>query len=130
MNRTLRYYHSAIQHFFILGKVSTLSNALRNRLAKDKSLNHHSPDPEALLPTTHFRSDEVTNKTKIASPAFDVIFMTGNYSDMTDEASLTITNDTTKEPLERLNSRLEETEQTNITEIRGLIEDNNETAQK
>ena len=128
MNRTLRYYHSAIQHFFILGKVSTLSNALRNRLAKDKSLNHHSPDPEALLPTTHFRSDEVTNKTKIASPAFDVIFMTGNYSDETDEASLTISNDTTREPSEPLN-RLEETEQTNKTEIRGLIEDNNETAQ-
>ena len=96
---------------------------------KNKSLNHHSPDPEALLPTTHFRSDEVTNKTKIASPAFDVIFMTGNYSDETDEASLTISNDTTREPSERLN-RLEEMEQENKTEIRGLIEDKNETAQK
>ena len=55
--------------------------------------------------------------------------MTGNYGDETDEASLTISNDTTREPSEPLN-RLEDTEQTNKTEIRGLIEDNNETAQK
>ena len=97
-------------------------------MTKDKSLNYHSPDPEANLPPTHFRSDEVTNKTKIASPAFDVIFMTGNCSDMTDEASLTISDDTNREPLERSNSRPEETEQTNVTEIRGLIEDNDLTA--
>ena len=99
-----------MHYFFILGKLFTLSNALKIRLAKDKSLNHYSPDPEAPLPTTHFRSDEVANKTKIASPAFDVIFMTGNHSDMTDEASLTISNDTTNEPLECLNSRQEDTE--------------------
>ena len=98
-------------------------------MAKDKLLKHDNPDPEGLLPATQFRLDAVTNKTKIASPAFDVIFMTGNCSDMTDEAALTISNDTTKEPLERLNSRLEETEQANITEIMGLIGDNNETAQ-
>ena len=126
----MRYYFSAIYSFYILGKLSALSTALRNRLAKHKSLNHNSPDPEAFVPTTHFKSDEVTNKTKIASPAFDVIFMTGNYSDGTDEASLTISNDTTKEPLERLDPRLEETEQTNKTEIRGLIEDNDLTAAK
>ena len=99
-------------------------------MAKNKSSNHLSPDPEALLPTTQFRSDAVTNKTKIASPAFDLIFMPGNYSDRSDEASLTISNDTAKEPLERFDSRLEETEQTNKTEIRGVIEDNNETVQK
>ena len=54
--------------------------------------------------------------------------MTGNYGDRTDVVSLTISNDTPEEPSECLNSRLEETEQTNKTEIRGLIEDNNETA--
>ena len=114
--------------FFILGKVSTLFTALRIWLAKDKSLKHHGLEPDALLITTQFRSDAGTNKTKIASPAFDVIFMTGHYGDRTDEVSLTISNDTTEEPSECLNSRLEETEQTNETEIRGLIEDNNETA--
>lgn len=93
-------------------------------------MNHHSPDAESLLPTTHFRSDAVTNKTKHASPAFDLIFMPGNYSDVSDEASLTISNDATKEPLERSNLRLEETEQTDQTEITEVIEDNNETAQK
>ena len=91
-------------------KVSTLSDVLRIWVVTDKSPNHHSPDPEVFLQTTQLRSEEVTNKKKLASPAFDVIFMTGNHSDMTDEASLTISNDTTNEPLECLNSRQEETE--------------------
>ena len=93
---------------------------------KNKSLNHHSPDPEALLPTTYFRSDEVTNKTKIASPAFDVIFMTGEYRDRTEESTPTNSSDTTKELLECFRPKLEETEQTNSTEIRGVTEDNKE----
>ena len=107
-------------------KVSTLSDVLRIWVVTDKSPNHHSPDPEVFLQTTRLRSEEVTNKKKLASPAFDVIFMTGEYRDRTEESTPTNSNDTTKELLECFRPKLEETEQKNSTEIRGVTEDNKE----
>ena len=99
-------------------------------MVTDKSANQHSPHLKVLLPTTQFRSEEVTNKKKLASPAFDVLFMTGEYGEGTEESSFTNSNVTTKDLLECLRPKLEETEQTNSSEIRRVTRDNKETDQK
>ena len=113
-----------------MSKVSTLSNVLGIWFVTDKSPDQHSPVPEVFLQTTQLRSEEVTNKKKLASPAFDVIFVTGEYRNRTEGSTPPNSNDTTKELLECLSPKLEETGQTNSTEIRGVTEDNKETDQK
>ena len=120
----------AVAFTWCKSKVSTLSNVLRIWFVTDKSPNQHSPDPEVFLQTTQLRSEEVTNKKKLASPAFDVIFVTGEYRDRTEESTPPNSNYTTKELLECLSPKLEETEQTNSSEIRRVTRDNKETDQK